>query len=85
MWGLFLYKQAEFLAHYHQRSNAESTFSAVKRKFGGAVRSKRLDAQVNEVLCKVLCHNLSCLVHAIHELGIEPSFGATPTTAMVCA
>jgi transposase len=74
MWGLFMYKQTEFLAHYHQRSNVEATFSALKRKFGGAVRSKRYVAQVNEVLCKVLVHNISCLVHAIHELGIEPSF-----------
>jgi len=74
MWGLFMYKQPEFLAHYHARSNVESTFSAVKRKFGGSVRSKTPTAQVNEVLCKALCFNLSCLVHAMHELGIEPSF-----------
>ncbi|MEP6654898.1 MAG: transposase [Myxococcales bacterium] len=78
MWGVFLYKQDEFLAHYHKRSNVEATFSAIKRKFGAAVRSKTFTAQVNEILCKVLCHNLSCLVHAIHELGIEPSFGALP-------
>jgi transposase len=75
MWGYFTYKQEEFLAHYHARSNVESTFSAIKRKFGGAVRSKHFTAQVNEVLCKCLCHNLSTLVHAIHELGIEPTFG----------
>jgi transposase len=74
MWGLFLYRQPEFLAHYHQRSNVESTFSAMKRKFGGSVRSKCFAAQVNEVLCKALCHNLSVLVHEMHELGIEPSF-----------
>jgi hypothetical protein len=30
----------EFLAHYHQRSNVESTFSMVKRKFGASVRAK---------------------------------------------
>jgi transposase len=74
MWGLFTYKQPEFLAHYHARSNVESTFSALKRKFGGSVRSKNATAQVNEVLCKALCFNLSCLVHAIRELGIEPTF-----------
>lgn len=76
MWGLFMYKQPEFLAHYHARSNVESTFSAIKRKFGGAVRSKCFAAQVNEVLCKVLCHNLSVLTHAMHELGVEPTFNA---------
>jgi transposase len=74
MWGLFLYRQSEFLAHYHQRSNVESTFSSMKRKFGGSVRSKCFVAQTNEVLCKALCHNLSVLVHEMHELGIEPSF-----------
>jgi len=75
MWGLFMYKSDEFLAAYHKRSNVESTFSAIKRKFGGSVRSKKYVAQVNEILCKVLCHNLSCLVHAMHEVGIDPTFG----------
>jgi transposase len=74
MWAVFMFKQDEFLSAYHKRSNVESTFSAIKRKFGAAVRSKRFTAQVNEILCKILCHNLSCLVHAMHELGIEPSF-----------
>lgn len=77
MWATFLFKQDEFLAHYHKRSNVESTFSGIKRKFGPAVRSKNFTAQVNETLAKVLCWNLSCLVHAMHELGIEPTFGAT--------
>jgi transposase len=83
MWGLFMYKQAEFLAHYHARSNVESTFSAVKRKFGGSVRSKNATAQTNEVLCKALCFNLSMLVHAMHELGVQPSFpGVAGLTAV---
>jgi transposase len=76
MYATFLYRQEEFLAHYHKRSNVESTFSAIKRKFGGSVRSKRFTAQTNEILCKILCHNLTVLVHAMHELGIEPSFAA---------
>ncbi len=74
MYGLFMYKQTEFLAHYHARSNAESTFSAVKRKFGPSVRSKNPTAQVDEVLCKALCFNLSMLVHAMFELGIVADF-----------
>jgi transposase len=74
MFGLFMYKQPEFLAHYHARSNVEATFGAMKRKFGASVRSKNPTAQVNEVLCKALCFNLSMLVHAMFELGIEPSF-----------
>lgn len=63
-----------FLAHYHKRSNVESTFSMVKRKFGASVRAKAFAAQVNEVLLKCLCHNLAVLVHAIHELGLAPTF-----------
>jgi len=74
LWHLYSLNRAEFLAHYHRRSNVESTFSAVKRKFGGNVRSKLPAAQFNEVLLKCLCHNLSVLVHSIHELGIEPKF-----------
>ncbi len=80
MFGLFMYRQADFLAHYHQRSNVEATFSAVKRKFGGSVRSKNPTAQVNEVLCKALCFNLSMLVHAMHELGVAPTFPAQVTS-----
>jgi transposase len=74
MHAVFVLRQEEFLAAYAKRSAAESTFSAMKRKFGGSVRSKKFTAQVNEVLCKVLAYNLACLVHAMHELGIEPSF-----------
>jgi transposase len=74
MFGLFMYRQPEFLAHYHARSNVESTFGAMKMKFGASVRSKNPIAQVNEVLCKALCFNLSMLVHAMFELGVDPSF-----------
>jgi transposase len=74
MHAMFTLREDEFLASYHRRSNVESAFSAIKRKFGGGVRSKAFTAQVNEVLCKILCHNLTVLVHAMHELGIEPRF-----------
>jgi hypothetical protein len=30
--------------------------------------------QVNEVLCKILYHNICVLVQAMHELVIEPVF-----------
>lgn len=70
----FQFKQDEYMQHYHKRSNVESTFSAIKRKFGDSVRSKDDVAMVNEVLCKLICHNLSCLIHAQCELGIESVF-----------
>src|SRR5207249_9650535 len=53
MYHYFVYKREEFLNHYHQRSNVESTFSAIKRKFGDSVRSKTDTAMTNEVLCKI--------------------------------
>ena len=31
-------------------------------------------AQVNELLCKVLCHNLCVLIQNMYELGIEVGF-----------
>jgi hypothetical protein len=39
------------------------------------VRAKKLDVQINEVLCKILVHNLVVLVHEMYELGITPEFG----------
>ena len=69
-----MYWRDEFLGFYHRRSNVETTFHMIKSKFGPNVRSKTGVAQLNEVLCKVLCHNLCCLVQSIYELGIEPEF-----------
>lgn len=74
LWHTFEARNDEFLEHYHQRSNVETTFSMVKRKFGASVRAKTPAAQVNEVLLKCLCHNLACVVQAIHEVGIAPKF-----------
>jgi transposase len=74
MYHYFMFKREEYLQHYHKRSNVESTFSMLKRKFGDSLRSKTDTALINESLCKVLCHNLVVLIHEMHELGIEPVF-----------
>jgi transposase len=74
MFHYFQFKQEEFLKHYHARSNIESTFSAIKRKFGPDVRRKTDTAMVNEVLCKLVAHNLCVLIHESHELGVDPVF-----------
>jgi transposase len=74
--GYFMYRREEFLTHYHKRSNVESTFSMIKRKFGDSLRSKSDTAMVNETLAKVLCHNLVVLIHEMYELGIDPVFWA---------
>jgi transposase len=76
MFHYFQFKRDEFLSHYHKRSNAESTVSMIKRKFGDSVRSKTDAAMLNETLAKVLCHNIVVLIHEMYELGIEPVFWA---------
>ena len=72
----FQFRNEEYMAHYHKRSNVESTFSAIKRKFGHNVRSKSDPAMVNEVLCKILCHNICCLIMEQETLGVAPVFWA---------
>jgi transposase len=74
MFHLFNFNRDEFLAHYHKRSNVETTFSMIKAKFRDHVRSKTDDAMTNEVLCKILCHNICCLIQESHELGVDINF-----------
>lgn len=75
MWHYYNFNRESFLEHYHKRSNVETAFSMVKAKFGGSVRSKTPVAQVNEVLVKILCHNICVLIQSMYELGIESTFG----------
>jgi transposase len=74
MYHYFQFRRAEFLKHYHKRSNVESAFSMMERKFGDNLRSKTDVAMVNESLCKILCHNLVIIIHEMGELGIDPVF-----------
>jgi len=64
----------EFYERYHQRSNVEAAFSMMKRKFAGRLRSRTETAMKNETLCKVLCHNIAVLNHAMYSLGVEFDF-----------
>jgi transposase len=74
MYHYFMYNQTWFLQQYHKRSNVESTFSMIKAKFGDSLRSKTETAQVNEALCKILAHNICCLIQSMFELNIKPEF-----------
>ena len=79
MYHLFALDKEAYLAHYHRRSMVETTFSMVKRKFGDSVRAKTDTAMRNEVLAKFVCHNIACVVSAIYERGIDPTFlGLSP-------
>jgi transposase len=70
----FPFNQVEFLQHYHKRSNVESILSGIKRKLGDSVMSNNPTARVNEFPCKILCHNLTCLIQEQETLGISPVF-----------
>ena len=70
----FTLNEVEWRSHYHKRSNVETTFSMVKGKFGDSVRSKSFDGQINEILLKLLCHNICVLCQAMHEFGVTPNF-----------
>ena len=93
MYRFFKDHKKEFLEHYHKRSNAESVFSMMKRKFGDNVRAKDTVAQVNEVLCrsqvnevlcKILCHNICVLIQEMFELGIQIEFSEHVTDEFMC-
>jgi len=70
MFHYFQFNREDFLKHYHKRSNVETTFSMIKSKFCDHVRSKTDVAMVNEVLCKIICHNICCVIQESYELGI---------------
>ena len=74
MYHLYELDRDDYLGHYHKRSNVESSCSMVRAKFGDSVRSKTDVAMKNEALCKIVCHNICCLVQSMYELGIDPEF-----------
>jgi transposase len=74
MFHFFQFKKEEFLKNYHRRSNVESTFSAVKRLLGDFVRSKTDVAMRNEAYAKFIAYNITCVIHAMYELGIDATF-----------
>ena len=74
MYNYFALNQDIFLERFHQRSNIETAFFMIKSKFGSFVRSKTETACVNEILLKVLCHNICVVIQEMFELGIEPDF-----------
>jgi transposase len=83
MWHYYQFNKDAFLARYHKRSNIETAFSMIKAKFGASVRAKSPIAQVNEVLCKILCHNICVLILSVVELGIETTFWTFDTKEAV--
>lgn len=76
MYHFYAYNSERFMQNYHKRSNVETTFHMIKAKFGDSLRSKTRTAQINEALCKILCHNICCLIQSMYELNLRPKFWA---------
>jgi hypothetical protein len=62
------------LIHGHKRSNVESTFTMIRSKHGDSLHSDGKPAMRNEILAKLVCHDLCCLTSAMYEMGINPVF-----------
>lgn len=43
----------------------------IKKKFGAEVRSRNEVAALNEVLCKIVCHNICVFINAMFEFGLD--------------
>ncbi|MGH7271183.1 MAG: hypothetical protein ACREJ3_12215, partial [Polyangiaceae bacterium] len=54
--------------------NVESVIFMVKQRFGGHLVSRRPATQYVEIVLKAICHNMACLVYAMHRHGIAPHF-----------
>jgi transposase len=84
MYHYFKDHKEDFMKHYHLRSNAESVFSMMKRKQGEYLRTKNDIAQVNEILCKCLVHNICVLIQEMFELGIKVDFSEVMPQEFMC-
>lgn len=70
----FKENREEYLKRYHKRSNIESTFSMIKRKFGNNIRCKNEVSQDNEILAKILAHNICVLIQEIFLNKVNVNF-----------
>jgi len=57
----------------------------IKTKFRGDIRSKKQTAQFNEMLIKVLCHNICVVIQEVNELGVKAEFSLEQTREINCA
>ena len=64
----------DFNPHSHERNKAETCFHMLKAKFGDKLRTKSDTTMVNELLMRVVCHNMRVLIRTMYALGITPVF-----------
>lgn len=70
MFLMFKNNSREWEKHYHIRSNVETTFAMVKRRFGEILLSKNYVAQRSELMMKFICHNICCLIQEMYERNV---------------
>lgn len=70
MYHYFMYNRDEFMEHYHKRSNVETTFFMIKSKFNDTLKGKTIQAQANELLFKLLCHNIVVINNEINFMHL---------------
>ena len=46
----------------------------IKSKFGDRVRSKLWTVLVSEILCKIIAHNICCVIQEMNELWVKEEF-----------
>lgn len=71
MYHLFALNSEGYRESINRQAQAESTFSMIKMKFSERIFSRQSAGQMNEVLCKVLCHNLCVLIYWLYQFGVE--------------
>lgn len=74
MYEFFETNQELFMSKYHLRSNSESGFFMIKQRFGDLTQMRSEVGMTNDILAKVLCHNLCCIIQEIFILGVKVDF-----------
>ncbi len=74
MYNYFNENREEFMEKYHKRSNVETTFAMVKMRLGEFLRCKNFESKRNELMVKLIVHNLTCLITQIFNNDIKIDF-----------
>lgn len=56
------------------RPLAETGNKMLKERFGYSLRSRTHNSMFAEVMLRMICHNVACLVMAVKEFGVEPKY-----------
>jgi len=74
MFLFFTYHREEFDEHYRDRVQVEIAYASIKQKIAETIMSRNFDAQVNELLCKLIVHNITMLIQTMFAIGKLPDF-----------